>query len=49
MEKSATFRREITALGDVFDFIESMFAAGGIDPEMRFPVDLAVEEYLPTS
>lgn len=41
---SATFRREIGALSDVFELIERFFQDGRINPEMRFPVDLAVEE-----
>jgi serine/threonine-protein kinase RsbW len=44
MEMSATFRREIGALEDVFALVEAFFSKGQIDPEVRFPVDLAVEE-----
>ena len=44
MEMSATFRREIGALSDVFQLVERFFEDGCINPEMRFPIDLAIEE-----
>ncbi|MEO8216183.1 MAG: ATP-binding protein [Acidobacteriota bacterium] len=44
MEISATFDRQITALEDVFQLVETMFTAGEINADMRFPVDLAIEE-----
>lgn len=44
MEMSATFRREIGALSDVFELVERFFHDGRINPEMRFPIDLAIEE-----
>lgn len=44
MEMSAMFRREISALEEVFALVEAFFSKGQIAPEVRYPVDLAVEE-----
>lgn len=44
MEMSASFKREIGELADVFGLVESFFGGGGIDADKRFPIDLAVEE-----
>jgi anti-sigma regulatory factor (Ser/Thr protein kinase) len=44
MEMSATFRRDIGVLPDVFDLVGRFFSTGGIDPAFRFPIDFVLEE-----
>lgn len=44
MEMSATFRREVGALPEVFDLVGKFFSTGQIDPNLRFPVDFVLEE-----
>ena len=41
---SATFRREIDALPDVFAFVGQFFDSENLDPKLRFPVDFVLEE-----
>lgn len=43
-EVSGTFRRDISVLPDVFEFVAHFFSRGTIDSKFRFPVELAVEE-----
>lgn len=43
-EISATFRRDLAILPEVFDFLDGLFSSANIDPKVRFPVELAVEE-----
>ena len=40
----ARFARRIDAVGAVFDFVGGEFARHGIDPSLRRPVELALEE-----
>ena len=44
MEISATFRRDIGVLPDVFDLVGRFFTTESIDPKLRFPVDFVLEE-----
>lgn len=44
MQTSALFRRDISVLGEIFDFLSGYFSKENIDPSLQFPVDLAVEE-----
>lgn len=44
MDTSATFKREIASLAGVFGLVELFFRDGEINPDMRFPIDLALEE-----
>ena len=44
MSATRSFRRSIDALDDLFAFTEEVFAAEGIDANLRPPVDLALEE-----
>lgn len=43
-EISATFARDLAMLPKVFHFLDGLFVSANIDPKIRFPVELAVEE-----
>lgn len=43
-EVAGRFRRDVQALADVFDLVDTFFARAEIDSKFRFPVELAVEE-----
>jgi serine/threonine-protein kinase RsbW len=44
VEMSATFRRDIMVLPQVFDFVATFFESAAVDSRVRFPVELSVEE-----
>ena len=44
MKELRRFARDVGALAPIHDFVESFLAAGGIDPEFAFDVDLLIEE-----
>ncbi len=44
MEMSATFRRDIGVLPDLFDLVGTFFSTESIDPRLRFPIDFVLEE-----
>ncbi|HEY0592904.1 MAG TPA: ATP-binding protein [Thermoanaerobaculia bacterium] len=41
---SARFRRDVEALGEVFELVDAFFSREALSANLRFPVDLAVEE-----
>ncbi|HEU5162270.1 MAG TPA: ATP-binding protein [Thermoanaerobaculia bacterium] len=44
MTMSAKFRRDVAALGEVFELVEAFFSREALSARLRYPVDLAVEE-----
>ncbi len=44
MTMSARFRRDVDALGEVFELVEAFFSREALSASLRFPVDLALEE-----
>lgn len=44
VEMSATFRRDIVVLPQLFEFVGAFFESAAVDSRLRFPVELSVEE-----
>lgn len=41
---AASFRRELSALPEIFDLVETFFSNHDLEPHVRYPVALALEE-----